>query len=98
MSASTLSSTTSASWSKVDPSLLSVIDINQDGILQLGEIRIGGDLIVLATPEIAGLPYVITGVVASVLGLLSGAAGDGGFAGLGGQFVRRGLLQYNAAI
>jgi hypothetical protein len=39
-----------------------------------------------------------TGVVASVLGLLSGAAGDGGFAGLGGQFVRRGLLQYNAAI
>ncbi len=54
-----------ASWSKVDPSLLSVIDINQDGILQLGEIRIGGDLIVLATPEIAGLPYVITGMVAA---------------------------------
>jgi len=39
-----------------------------------------------------------TGVVASVLGLLTGAAGDGGFAGLGGQFVRRGLLQYNVPI
>lgn len=39
-----------------------------------------------------------TGVVASVLGLLTGAAGDGGFAGLGGQFVRRGLLQFNAPI
>jgi len=39
-----------------------------------------------------------TGVVASVLGLLTGAAGDGGFAGLGGQFVRRGLLRFNMPI
>lgn len=39
-----------------------------------------------------------TGVVASVLGLLTGAASGGGFAGLGGQFVRRGLLQFGAAI
>jgi hypothetical protein len=39
-----------------------------------------------------------TGVVASVLGLLTGASGDGGFAGLGGQFVRRGLLRFNAPI
>jgi len=39
-----------------------------------------------------------TGVVASVLGLLTGAAGDGGFAGLGGQFVRRGLLRFNVPI
>ena len=54
-----------ASWSRVDPSLVSVIDINRDGILQLGEIRIGGDLIVLATPEIAGLPYVVSGMVAA---------------------------------
>ena len=54
-----------ATWAKVDPSLISVIDINHDGILQLGEIRIGSDLIVLATPEIAGLPYVITGMVAA---------------------------------
>ena len=39
-----------------------------------------------------------TGVVAAVLGLLSGAAAEGGFAGLGGQFVRRGLLQFNVNI
>lgn len=39
-----------------------------------------------------------TGVVASVLGLLTGAANAGGFAGLGGQFVRRDLLQFNADI
>jgi len=54
-----------AGWSKVDPSLVSVVDINRDGILQLGEIRFGSDLVVLATPEIAGLPYVITGMVAA---------------------------------
>ena len=54
-----------ASWSRIDPNLVSVVDINHDGILQLGEIRIGGDLIVLATPEIAGLPYVVTGMVAA---------------------------------
>ena len=54
-----------ANWSKVDPTLLAVSDVNGDGILQLGEMRIGGDIIVLATPEIAGLPYVISGLVAA---------------------------------
>ena len=54
-----------ASWAKVDPALLSIADINKDGIFQLGEMRIGGDIIVLATPEIAGLPYVISGLVAA---------------------------------
>ncbi|MDO8280382.1 MAG: sodium:solute symporter family protein [Burkholderiaceae bacterium] len=54
-----------ASWQKVDPSLLSVIDLNRDGILQLGEISIGGDIVVLATPEIGGLPYVVSGLVAA---------------------------------
>jgi cation/acetate symporter len=54
-----------ARWSKVDPALVSVLDINRDGILQLGEIRIGTDLVVLVTPEIAGLPYVISGLVAA---------------------------------
>ena len=53
------------SWSKVDPALLSVVDINKDGIFQLGEMKIGGDIIVLATPEIGGLPYVISGLVAA---------------------------------
>ena len=54
-----------ASWQKVDPSLMSIIDVNKDGIVQLAEIALGGDIIVLATPEIAGLPYVISGLVAA---------------------------------
>ncbi len=52
-------------WQQVDKSLLSIVDINKDGIVQLAEIVIGGDIIVLATPEIAGLPYVISGLVAA---------------------------------
>jgi cation/acetate symporter len=54
-----------SAWNRVDPALLSVVDINKDGILQLGEIRIGGDIVVLATPAIGGLPYVISGMVAA---------------------------------
>ncbi len=54
-----------ASWQRVDPGLLSVIDINKDGIFQLSEMSIGGDIIVLATPEIGGLPYVVSGMVAA---------------------------------
>ncbi|MBI5717328.1 MAG: cation acetate symporter [Burkholderiales bacterium] len=54
-----------SAWTRVDPGLLSVSDVNKDGILQLGEIRIGGDIIVLATPAIGGLPYVISGMVAA---------------------------------
>jgi cation/acetate symporter len=53
------------SWTKVDPSLLSITDVNKDGIVQLAEIAIGGDIVVLATPEIGGLPYVISGLVAA---------------------------------
>ena len=52
-------------WAKVDASLLSVVDINRDGVLQLGELRIGGDMVMLATPEIAGLPFVVSGMVAA---------------------------------
>ena len=54
-----------AAWAKVDPTLLSVVDINKDGLFQLNEMSIGGDIIVLATPEIGGLPYVISGLVAA---------------------------------
>jgi cation/acetate symporter len=54
-----------ANWAKVDAGLLSVTDINRDGVLQLGEIRIGSDMVVLATPEIAGLPFVVSGMVAA---------------------------------
>ncbi|MBV6474965.1 MAG: Cation/acetate symporter ActP [Rhodocyclaceae bacterium] len=54
-----------ANWAAVDKTLMAVTDFNKDGILQLAELTIGGDLIVLATPEIAGLPYVISGLVAA---------------------------------
>ena len=66
-----------ASWSKVG--LVSICDAtnamevvkgcaangNGDGILQLAELVLNADAIVLATPEIAGLPYVIAGLVAA---------------------------------
>jgi cation/acetate symporter len=42
-----------------------VTDANRDGILQAGEFRILPEVVVLAAPEIAGLPYVITGLVAA---------------------------------
>jgi cation/acetate symporter len=54
-----------SNWAAVDKTLMSITDINLDGIIQLAEVSIGGDLIVLATPEIAGLPYVISGLVAA---------------------------------
>ncbi|MDO8370558.1 MAG: sodium:solute symporter family protein [Polaromonas sp.] len=54
-----------SAWNKVDPTLLSVVDINKDGILQLNEMSIGGDIIVLAAPAIGGLPYVVSGLVAA---------------------------------
>ena len=52
-----------ASWGKVG--LFTVKDMNADGILQFAEITLNTDFIVLATPEIAGLPYVISGLVAA---------------------------------
>ena len=52
-------------WAKVDASLISVSDVNGDGIVQFGEIRLGADIIMLATPEIGGLPYVVSGLVAA---------------------------------
>ncbi len=54
-----------SAWNRVDPALLSVVDVNKDGIFQLGEMKIGGDIIVLATPAIGGLPYVVSGMVAA---------------------------------
>ncbi|MBI2728739.1 MAG: VC_2705 family sodium/solute symporter [Polaromonas sp.] len=54
-----------SSWNRVDPALLSVVDINKDNILQLNELTISGDIIVLLTPELSGLPYVVSGLVAA---------------------------------
>lgn len=54
-------------WANIDKiaPLISIIDINHDGIVQLAEIAIDGDIIVLAMPEIAGLPYVVSGLIAA---------------------------------
>ena len=50
-------------WSAVK--MLWLNDGNGDGILQLNEFFMRADIVVLATPEIAGLPYVISGLVAA---------------------------------
>ena len=50
-------------WSNVG--FVKIIDGNGDGILQINEFFMKGDIVVLATPEIAGLPYVISGLVAA---------------------------------
>ena len=52
-------------WAKLDPSLISLQDINHDGYVQLAELRLGGDMIVLAAPEMGGLPLVVTYLVAA---------------------------------
>ncbi|TFV88130.1 cation acetate symporter [Oxalobacteraceae bacterium OM1] len=53
-----------ANVDKVNP-LVTITDLNKDGIVQLSEIMLDGDIVVLATPEIAGLPYVISGLIAA---------------------------------
>jgi hypothetical protein len=56
-----------------------------------GEIPHRGELRVeLREPQEAG----VTGVIASVVGLVTGAAGPGGFQGLAGRHARRNLLQF----
>ncbi len=50
-------------WSNVG--MLKIVDSNADGILQINEFFMRGDIVVLATPEIAGLPFVISGLVAA---------------------------------
>jgi len=50
-------------WSAIG--LLAIVDSNGDGILQINEFYLNPDIIVLATPEMAGLPYVISGLVAA---------------------------------
>ena len=44
---------------------LDIVDGNGDGLLQVNEFFMRPDIVVLATPEIAGLPYVISGLVAA---------------------------------
>jgi cation/acetate symporter len=54
-----------AQWSRVDGSLISFADVNGDNRLQFSELKLGADILMLATPEIAGLPYVVSGLVAA---------------------------------
>ncbi len=50
-------------WAAVG--MLKISDGNHDGILQINEFFMRPDIVVLATPEMAGLPYVISGLVAA---------------------------------
>lgn len=52
-------------WHRIEPAMISVADTNGDGIVRWSEIHMVPDMVVLAAPEIAGLPYVISGLVAA---------------------------------
>lgn len=54
-----------------------------------GDIRVG-----LKAAQAEGT----AGVVGAIAGLLTGAAGEGGFKGLGGRYARRDLLRFSAGI
>ncbi|WP_109481366.1 sodium:solute symporter family protein [Paraburkholderia sp. C35] len=52
-------------WRRVEPYMLSIADVNGDGIVRWSEIQMQPDMVVLAAPEIAGLPYVMSGLIAA---------------------------------
>lgn len=54
-----------AQWTKVDPGLLSVNDVNGDHILQFAELKLGADVVMLVSPELGGMPYIVSGLVAA---------------------------------
>ncbi|WP_100171459.1 VC_2705 family sodium/solute symporter [Limnohabitans sp. 15K] len=54
-----------AQWARLDSALLEFSDVNGDRILQLGEIKLGADMVMLATPEMGGMPFVVSGLVAA---------------------------------
>lgn len=60
-----------------------------DNLPERGNIRVE-----LRAPQDAG----VAGVVGAVLGLITGAAGEGGFKGLGGRHARRNLLAFGVDI
>ena len=53
-----------AQWAR-DPTLLQMEDVNGDSILQFAELEVGADLVMLASPDIAGLPYIVSVLVAA---------------------------------
>ena len=52
-------------WHRADPALVSIADPVGDGIVHWSSIQMQPDMVVLAAPEIVGLPYVMSGLVAS---------------------------------
>ena len=52
-------------WRRIEPYLVSIADVNGDGIVRWSDIQMQPDMVVLAAPEIAGLPYVMSGLIAS---------------------------------
>jgi cation/acetate symporter len=52
-------------WRKVEPYLIRIGDVNGDGIVRWAGIQMQPDMVVLAAPEIAGLPYVMSGLIAA---------------------------------
>ena len=54
-----------AQWARLDSGLLEFSDVNGDRILQLGELKLGADMVMLATPEMGGMPFVVSGLVAA---------------------------------
>jgi hypothetical protein len=60
-----------------------------DAIPERGQIKVS-----FSSPQEEG----VTGVIGSVAGLITGAAGVGGFKGIGGQFSRKNLMQFDADV
>lgn len=54
-----------AAWSRVTPGLATLQDVNQDGVVQFAEIGLSPDILVLITPEIAGMPFFLSGLIAA---------------------------------
>lgn len=60
-----------------------------DGIPQRGDIEV----------TLRGeLDEGVAGVIGAVVGMITGAAGEGGFKGIGGRFVRQGLLRFGVSM
>jgi cation/acetate symporter len=52
-------------WRRLEPYMISVVDVRGDGVVRWGDVRMQPDMVVLAAPEIAGLPYVMSGLIAA---------------------------------
>ena len=79
----------------VDSSVVTVLGHRALGLLYADAVpERGGVRIDLAEPLDAG----VTGVIASVLTLLTGAAPSGGFKGIGGRFARRDLQRFGVEL